>query len=135
MGAPQHQKLGWKLQEWTEKNWRERHSKEEERDLVKTDCKKRSEESVTLFAPKTFKIPATRVTFHTSTSVKTRMTSNQIKDTLSKLCFPSEELKIIFNCMKVSSQDPGDRIEALWNKMMTLPRLELRVTKTCVTSL
>lgn len=97
--------------------------------------KKESEGSVTLFALKTSKIPTTRVTFHTRASVETRMTSNQIKDTLSKLCFPSEELKMIFNCMKVSTQDPGDQTDALWNKKMTLLRLELRVTKTCATSL
>lgn len=56
--------------------------------------------------------------FHINALAKTRMTSNQIKDTLSKVCFSSEELKIIFNCMKVSAQDLGDQTDGPWNQKM-----------------
>lgn len=82
--------------------------------------KKESEGSDTLFALKTFKMRTTRATFHKSALAKTRMTSNPIKDTLSKVCFSSEELKIIFNCMKVSTQDLGDQTDVSWNQKMVL---------------
>lgn len=75
--------------------------------------KKQSKGSVTLFAPKTFKIHAAGATFHMSALAKTRMTSNQIKEPLPKLCFSSDELKIIFNCVKVSAQDLRDQTDAL----------------------
>lgn len=36
-GAQHHRKLGWKLQAWTEKEWKERQGQEEEKDVVKID--------------------------------------------------------------------------------------------------
>lgn len=112
----------------------ERQGQEEDKDAVKTDWEKKAKDQLILFVLKTFKIHPTRATCHVSALAKTRMTQNQIKDTLSKLCFISEELKIIFNCMKVSTQDLGDQIDALWNQMM-LHWFYLRITKTCITGL
>ena len=85
-----------------------------------------------LFALKTFKILTARAMLHVSALAKTRMTSNQIKDTLSKVWLSSQELKIILNCMKVSTQDLGDQMDAPWNQQTVLHRSELQIIKACI---
>lgn len=78
-------KLGWSYRH-RQRHWWERQDQGEEKDLIKTDWKNKAKDQLLYLLWKHLKSGAT---FHVSTSAKVRMTSNQIKDTLSKLCFSS----------------------------------------------